>query len=277
MTTFLPVTGNFGLSGVYPHLRDMVEKALRLAFDTGGPHGPAVPREIANSAESTPSAPDFRCVDTWVFDLDHTLYTTTAEQDRDMEERICRFVQDHFGIAREPAFQIQKNYLREHGTTLAGLLKNHAIDPDAYHDAVNDIEALELQPDPELRKGLARLPGRRFVFTNNCGRYARAVLAKLAVEDLFHGIIDAHAMNFVPKPQQEAYAALLAQGQFDPGRAALFDDSMRNLAPARAMGMKTVWFNHGLGLSSHFRLDAPEKHIDYETDDLAAFLNSIRI
>ena len=255
----------------------MVEKALRLAFDTPGPHGPAVQYESTNLAESASSAPDFGGVTTWVFDLDHTLYTTSAEQDAEMEERICRFVQDHFGIAREPAFQIQKTYLKEHGTTLAGLLKNHAIDPDAYHDAVNDIEALGLTPDPELRKGLARLPGKRFVFTNNCGRYARAVLAKLDVEEFFSGVIDAHVMNFVPKPQQEAYAALLAQGKFDPTRAALFDDSMRNLAPARAMGMKTVWFNHGLGLSSHFKLDAPELHVDYETDDLAAFLNSIRI
>ncbi len=83
-------------------------------------------------------------------------------------------------------------------------------------------------------------------------------------------------MNFVPKPQPGAYAALLAHGQFDPKRAAMFDDSPRNLIPARALGMKTVWFNNGLGQSSHFKLDAPELHIDYETDDLAAFLNSIR-
>ena len=89
----------------------------------------------------------------------------------------------------------------------------------------------------------------------------RALLAAgdnvVVFDDLFNGVIDTHAMNFVPKPRQEAYATLLAQGQFDPKRAALFDDSMRNLAPARAMGMKTVWFNHGLGLSSHFKLDAP--------------------
>lgn len=233
--------------------------------------------ESANLLKSAASAPDFRGVTTWVFDLDHTLYTTSAVQDAEMEDRICRFVQDHFGIAREAAFQIQKTYLKEHGTTLAGLLKNHAVDPDVYHDAINDVEALGLEPDAELRRGLARLPGKRFVFTNNCGRYARAVLAKLAVADLFDGVIDTHVMNFVPKPQQAAYAVLLAEGKFDPERAALFDDSMRNLAPARAMGMKTVWFNHGLGLSSHFKLDAPELHVDYETDNLATFLNSIRI
>jgi putative hydrolase of the HAD superfamily len=221
--------------------------------------------------------PDFRGVDAWVFDLDHTLYTTTAVQDAQMEERICRFVQDHFAIDRDAAFQIQKAYLKEHGTTLAGLLQNRAVDPDIYHDAVNDIDALGLAPDAELRKGLTRLPGGRFVFTNNCGRYAEAVLARLGVDDLFDGIIDAKVMNFVPKPKQAAYAALLVEGKFDPKRAALFDDSPRNLVPARAMGMKTVWFNHGLGLSSHFKIDAPELHIDYETDDLASFLQTIRV
>jgi putative hydrolase of the HAD superfamily len=233
--------------------------------------------ESLTDAKTTQIRPDFRGVDAWVFDLDHTLYTTSAAQDAEMEERICRFVQDHFGIARDAAFQIQKTYLKEHGTTLAGLLQNRAIDPDTYHDAVNDIDALALAPDAELRKGLARLPGGRFVFTNNCGRYARAVLARLGVDDLFDAVIDARAMNFVPKPQAAAYAALLAQAKFDPRRAALFDDSPRNLVPARAMGMKTVWFNHGLGLSAHFKLDAPELHIDHETDNLAAFLNTIRI
>lgn len=224
------------------------------------------------------TAPDFRGVDSWVFDLDHTLYTTSKAQDAEMEERICRFVQEHYQVPRDEAFQIQKTYLKEHGTTLAGLLHHDGeVDADAYHAKVNDVHALELSPDAELRRGLGRLPGKRFVFTNNCGNYAKDVLTRLDVFDLFDGVIDAKAMNFVPKPKQAAYAALLAESQLDPRRAALFDDSPRNLIPARAMGMKTVWYNHGLGLSAYFKVDSPELHIDYETDNLAAFLNSIRI
>jgi putative hydrolase of the HAD superfamily len=233
--------------------------------------------ESLTIANTLNSEPDFRGIDTWVFDLDHTLYRTSAEQDAEMEERICRFVQDLFATDRDTAFRIQKDYLKDHGTTLAGLLRNHAVDPDAYHDAINDIDALALTPDPRLREGLARLPGARFVFTNNCGRYARAVLARLGLADLFENVIDARTTNFVPKPKEAAYAALLAQGKFDPKQAALFDDSLRNLVPARALGMRTVWYNHGLGLSSHFKIDAPELHIDYETDDLAGFLQTIRI
>ncbi|HEY0106669.1 MAG TPA: pyrimidine 5'-nucleotidase [Rhizomicrobium sp.] len=221
-------------------------------------------------------APDFRHVTAWVFDLDHTLYTFDAAQQAAMEERICRFVQRRFDLDRDPAWTLQKRYLKEYGSTLAGLVMNHAVDPDAYHDVVNDIESLGLEPDLQLRAGLERLPGRRLVFTNNCGRYARDVLERLGVADLFAGIVDARATNFVPKPQPAAYGALLSHGGIDAARGALFDDSPRNLVPARALGMTTVWYNDGLG-QSHWRIASPEQHIDHQTDDLPAFLQTIRI
>src|ERR1700689_296226 len=153
---------------------------------------------------------------------------------------------------------------------------NHGIDADAYHDAVNDIESLGLTADATLRSGLARLPGRRFVFTNNCGRYAADVLARLGVADLVHGIVDAKAMAFVPKPQAGAYDALIAHAGFAPAKAALFDDSPRNLVPARALGMTTVWYNDGLG-QSLWRTARPEPNIDHQTDALATFLHTIRV
>jgi putative hydrolase of the HAD superfamily len=222
------------------------------------------------------TGPDFSYVTSWVFDLDHTLYTLDETQHGEMEERICRYVQRQFGLPHDAAWEIQKRYLKDYGSTLGGLMVRDHIDPDAYHDAINDIEALDLKPDAPLRRGLERLPGRRFVFTNNCGRFAHAVLTRLGVDDLFHAVVDAKAMNFVPKPQPGAYAALLAQAKFDPRRAALFDDSPRNLVPARALGMTTVWYNDGLGQST-WRIDDPALHIDYETDHLPSFLNSIRI
>jgi putative hydrolase of the HAD superfamily len=221
-------------------------------------------------------APDFRGIETWVFDLDHTLYTMNAVQQAEMEERICRYVQSHFGLPRDEAWEIQKNYLRDYGSTLAGLIQNERIDPDVYHEAVNDIDVLDLKPDAGLRSGLLRLPERRFVFTNNDGRFAAEVLKRIGVEDLFAGIVDARAMDFVPKPKPGSYEALFRLTGLDPKRSVLFDDSPRNLVPAHALGMRTVWFNDGLG-QSHWRIDAPQLHIDHETDDLAAFLNTIEI
>ena len=226
--------------------------------------------------ENSAARPDFGGVEAWVFDLDHTLYTVDAAHQAQMEERICFYVQRHFGLDRDAAWKVQKGYLRDYGSTLAGLMRNDHIDPDVYHDEINDLEALALSPDAGLRAGLARLPGRRFVFTNNCGRFARNVLARLGVEDLFSGIVDVKAMDFVLKPSPKAFETLLALGPIEPGRAALFDDSARNLVPARALGMKTVWFNNGLG-QSQTKIDRPELHIDHQTDNLANFLQAIRI
>lgn len=229
-----------------------------------------------SETKTSASGPDFAGVNTWVFDLDHTLYTTDAAKQAQMEERICRYVQRHFGLARDAAWGVQKTYLRDYGSTLVGLIQNEGVDPDAYHDEINDIEVLNLAPDAALRGGLARLPGKRLVFTNNCGRFAHAVLTRLGIDDLFADIVDVRAMAFVPKPQPAAYDTLLTRSGLDPARAAMFDDSPRNLVPARALGMKTVWFNNGLGLS-HWRIDDPHLHIDHETDDLASFLQTVRI
>ncbi len=226
--------------------------------------------------ENAPSPPDFRGADAWIFDLDHTLYTVDAARQAEMEERICRYVQRHFGLGRDAAWEIQKGYLRDHGSTLAGLIRNDHIDPDAYHGEINDIEELGLKPDARLRSGLERLPGRRFIFTNNCGRFALNVATRLGIADLFAGIIDVKAMDYILKPHQKAFETLFAAGGIAPERAVLFDDSPRNLAAGHALGMKTVWFNNGLGLS-HMKIAQPELHIDHQTDDLATFLHSIRI
>jgi putative hydrolase of the HAD superfamily len=220
--------------------------------------------------------PDLRHVESWIFDLDHTLYTLEAAQQAAMEERICVFVQRHFDLARQPAWDIQKRYLREYGSTLGGLVEKHGVDADAYHDFVNDIEALDLSHNAPLRSGLARLPGRRFVFTNNCGRFAQNVLQRLGVSDLFTDIVDARAMNFIPKPLPGAYATLIERCGVAAGRSALFDDSARNLVPARALGMTTIWFNNGLG-QSHWTIEDADRHIDHQTGDLVSFLHSIRI
>jgi putative hydrolase of the HAD superfamily len=231
---------------------------------------------MTKAASETLSVPDFRHIRAWVFDLDHTLYTLDAEKQKAMEERICVFVQRHFDIPREPAWEMQKRYLREHGSTLAGLVKHHGVDADAYHDFVNDIDAMALSENIPLRLALGRLPGRRCIFTNNCGRYGARVLELLGVGDLFDGIVDAKILGASPKPAVSAYETLVAEIGTAPREAVLFDDSVRNLVPAHALGMTTVWFNNGGG-QSHWRIEQQAQHIDHETDDLVRFLQTIRI
>ena len=231
---------------------------------------------MQEAAEQVRSGPDLRHINAWIFDLDHTLYVMDHERHRTVEERICQFVQNHFGLAREPAWEIQKRYLRDYGSTLGGLVAQHGVDADAYHDFVNDIDSLKLADDPALRAALVRLPGRRFVFTNNCGRFAHDVLERLGVRQLVADIVDARAMNFIPKPRPDAYRALIERCAVAAANAALFDDSARNLVPAHALGMTTIWFNNGQG-QSHWTIEDAETHIDHQTSDLVSFLTSIRV
>lgn len=217
------------------------------------------------------SAPDFRHVRTWIFDLDHTLYRLDPETMREVEARITRFVQRHLVLSRDEAYAIQKKYLHEYGITLAGMMKHHGVDPDGYHAEINDIDALDLTPSAELRSALARLPGERFVFTNNCGNFAREVLTRLGIADLFAETLDIRALGYVPKPAAAAYDALVRLTQCNPRTAALFDDRACNLPPAHALGFTTVWLNHG-SASAEERMS-----INHETDDLAQFLQNVRI
>lgn len=234
-------------------------------------------KQAAEWPAEAASGPDFRHVQTWIFDLDHTLYTIDAERHAAMAERICLFVQRHFGLARDPAWALQKRYLEDYGSTLSGLVRHHNVDPDAYHDFVNDIDALALAPDAPLRAGLERLAGRRIIFTNNCGRFAARVLERIGVADLFADIVDARVMNFVPKPNPSAYDVVVARGAIAAEAAAMFDDSPRNLLPAHDLGMTTVWVKTGpVPAPGTAPLPRPD-HIHYEADDLAKFLETIRI
>lgn len=214
--------------------------------------------------------PDFRHVEAWVFDLDHTLYRIDARAMKDVEGRICGFVQRHLGLPRGDAYALQKKYLQEYGITLAGLMRHHGVDPDAYHAEINDIEALKLRPDPHLRRAIESLPGQKLVFTNNCGRFAGEVLARLSIGNLFHEILDIRALGYVPKPLSGAYERLLSRSLCAPDRMAMFDDRACNLAPAHALGMTTVWLTHGT------KTPLEDAVIHFETHDLGAFLHTIR-
>jgi putative hydrolase of the HAD superfamily len=241
----------------------------RLAHRLGFAHVPAMPQ--ATSENATRNAPDFRNVDSWIFDLDHTLYRVDPAVRAAVEERICLFIQRHFDIGRDPAWEIQKRYYHHYGITLAGLMKHHGVDPEVYHDFINDLDLLDLGPDDELARGLSRLPGRRFVFTNNCGRFANGVLERLGIAHLFESVWDIHAGKYIPKPMISAYDALVVGAGLAPKRSAMFEDTPRNLEPAHSLGMATVLLKP---------VSAPaeaEAHIHHETDDLPKFLQEIRI
>jgi putative hydrolase of the HAD superfamily len=207
----------------------------------------------------------------WIFDLDNTLYPVSANLFAMIDARIGQYVQNLLGLSAEDAHRVQKGYFHAHGTTLAGLMAEHGTDPHHYLADVHDVDMSVLEVNEALVEALARLPGRKLVFTNGDAPYAAKVLDKLGLGETFEAIHDVHATAYRPKPDPLAYQGLCDAYGLDPHASLFVEDMARNLAPAKAIGMTTVWIDNG----SEQTPDMDRSFIDYTITDLGAWLHSI--
>ncbi|HEY0112360.1 MAG TPA: pyrimidine 5'-nucleotidase [Allosphingosinicella sp.] len=216
--------------------------------------------------------PALRHIDCWIFDLDNSLYPASANLFELIDIRMGEFIQQLLGCGHDEARAVQKGYFRDHGTTLAGLMKSHGVEPRVFLDYVHDIDLARLSADPRVLAALDRLPGRKFVFTNGDEGYARRVLDRLGLANAFDGVHDVHAMDYVPKPDPRSYAAMCERHAIDPARALFAEDMARNLVPAKQLGMTTVWVDNGSEQAAH---DADLSSIDYRITDIGDWLSEI--
>jgi putative hydrolase of the HAD superfamily len=216
--------------------------------------------------------PPLASIDCWIFDLDNSLYPASANLFELIDVRMGEYIADRLGCTSAEARAIQKGFFRDHGTTLAGLMKEHGVEPRDFLDYVHDIDFARLTADPRVVAALDRLPGRKFVFTNGDEGYAKRVLDKLGLANAFDGLHDIHAMEYIPKPDPRGYAQICERHGIDPARALFADDMVRNLVPAKALGMTTVWVDNGSEQAAHGRDD---KVIDFCTNDVAVWLHEI--
>lgn len=218
---------------------------------------------------------DFSHVRAWIFDLDNTLYPPEAQLFAQIELRMTAFMMRTLGVPRDHANRLRAEYWRLHGTTLAGLMAEHAVDPLPYLADVHDIDFSVLTPDPDLAAAIAALPGRRIIHTNGDADYARRVLAARALpEDLFDAVYGIAEAGFHPKPDRRAYDPVLAASGIDPAQAAFFEDDPRNLIVPHDLGMRTVLVGTGRHGPDALTGD-PGPHVQHRTDDLTAFLRRI--
>ncbi|PVX27983.1 pyrimidine 5'-nucleotidase [Sphingomonas pokkalii] len=207
----------------------------------------------------------------WIFDLDNTLYPASANLFAMIDARIGEYVQRLLGCSPEEARRVQKDYFHAHGTTLSGLITDHGTDPHHYLDYVHDVDMSVLEANEALIEALARLPGRKLVFTNGDAPYARKVLDKLGLGETFEAIHDIHATSYRPKPEASAYQGLCEAYDLDPRESLFVEDMARNLKPAKAIGMTTVWIDNG----SEQTPDADRSFIDFTITDLGAWLHTV--
>ena len=208
----------------------------------------------------------FSHVTTWVFDLDNTLYPPRYRLFDQIELRMTAWVMQALNLGRTEADRLRQHYWDTYGTTLAGLMREHRVDPGPYLTEVHEIDFSGLPPDPDLAARIAALPGRRIVYTNACVPYAHKVLAARGLTGLFDAVYGVENAGFLPKPEAAAFAEVFAADGLDPARAAMFEDDPRNLAAPHDMGMRTVLVA---------RKPVKARHIDHHTDDLAGFLGKI--
>jgi putative hydrolase of the HAD superfamily len=225
------------------------------------------------------AARGFDVVETWVFDLDNTLYPHHLNLWQQVDERIRDFIVQFLRVSKEEAFRVQKDYYRRYGTTMRGLMTEHGLKPDAFLEMVHEIDHSPLTPNPALGAAIEKLPGRKLIMTNGTRKHVAAVLQRLQIEKHFDDVFDIAAAELEPKPLPQVYDRFLARHGVDPARAAMFEDLARNLEVPHLLGMTTVLVVPE-GTREVFREDwelegreAP--HVDHVTDDLVAFLKRV--
>lgn len=217
-------------------------------------------------------APQFRHVRDWVFDLDNCLYPAVTGLFALIDERMGAYIQRLLDCDPAEARRVQKEHFHTHGTTLAGLMRNHAINPHDFLENVHDIPLDLVQRNDRLGAALDRLPGRKFVFTNGDAPYARRVLEAIGIHDRFDDLHDIHANSYRPKPDPHGYELLCERFGIAPAASLLVDDMAQNLKPAKSLGMTTVWVDNDSERGSH---GADDGFIDYRIEDVSDWLDSI--
>ena len=225
-----------------------------------------------SSARRAPRA--FGHVETWVFDLDNTLYPHHLNLWQQVDERIRDYIATYLKVTQEEAFRLQKDYYKRYGTSMRGLMTEHGMKPDDFLDFVHQIDHSPLTPNAALGVAIEDLPGRKLILTNGTRRHADAVLARLELDRHFEDVSELE-----PKPSPQTYDRFLKAHNIDAGNTAMFEDLARNLVVPHALGMTTVLvvpehtrevFREGWELEGR---DAP--HVDHVTDDLVEFLQGL--
>lgn len=218
--------------------------------------------------------PQLEHVDVWIFDLDNTLYPARCNLFAQIDRRMGEYIADLLDLEYETARHLQKSHYRRHGTTLRGLMLEHDVDPHGFLDYVHDIDYSPVPAAPDLDSALARLPGRKFVFTNGTVAHAERTMAQLGITTRFEAIFDIVASEFVPKPDPGPYRTFVREHGIEPANAAFFEDIAKNLLAPHAMGMTTVWVPGGGDWAAD---GADGEHVHHVAAELAPWLAAARV
>ena len=213
-------------------------------------------------------------INTWVFDLDNTLYSADSGIFQQVHVLMGEFVSKHLNIEIKEAKEIQRKYYKQHGTTLRGMMDNHGVDPDDFLSEVHKLDYSIIGPNIDLNEELKILEGRKIIYTNANLQHTVDVLEKLQLTNMFTDIFDIKKANYIPKPEISPYNQFIKDFNIDPESTIMFDDIAKNLVPAKNVGFTSVWIDAGYENFSD-DIASSKKYLDYETKNISNFLNQV--
>jgi putative hydrolase of the HAD superfamily len=202
---------------------------------------------------------DLKNIKYWLFDLDNTLYSGDTKVFDQVDKKMSKFISDKLNVGIEEAKEIQKNYF-------------HKIDANEFLEFVHDVDLNFLQKNKPLEKEIAKLNGKKIIFTNGSKAHAANVTKRIGIEKLFDGVFDIVDSDFVPKPSKQPYEKVIENFKIEPQYCIFFEDIARNLKPAHELGMKTVWIENDEPWAAKY---SDSEFINYKTKNLANFLKEI--
>ena len=213
-------------------------------------------------------------IDTWIFDLDNTLYSADSGIFQQVHELMGKFVSNHLNIGINEAKKIQKKYYKEHGTTLKGLMDNHGVEPDYFLAEVHKLDYSIVNSNKNLNNELNKLSGKKIIYTNANMQHTLDVLERIELSNFFDEIFDIKMANYVPKPEITPYEEIIKKYDLNPYSSAMLDDIAKNLVPAKKVGFTSIWIDAGYENFSD-DIESSKKFLDYSTTDLHLFLEKV--
>ena len=213
-------------------------------------------------------------INTWIFDLDNTLYSADSGIFQQVHKLMGEFVAKNLNMDLAEAKKLQKKYYKQHGTTLRGMMDNHGVDPDHFLAEVHKLDYSIVGPNHKLNEELKKLQGRKIIYTNANMQHALDVLERIELSNFFDEIYDIKMANYIPKPELAPYEQMIAQFDIETKSSAMFDDIAKNLVPAKTVGFTSVWIDAGYENFSD-DIKASKQYLDHETTNITEFLEDV--
>ena len=213
----------------------------------------------------------------WIFDLDNTMYDINLGLFKKISNRITDFIMSKYSLDIDQAKKIQKEYYLKYGLTLRGLIVEKKLEPEEFLDYVHDVEHPELKKNDQLISKIRILEGKKIIFTNATSKHAKKILNILELEHDFDQIIDIKDLEYIPKPDKRSYEKLLEclnLNKENLDKTIFFEDTVKNLIPAKELGITTVWMKNSIN-EKDFMKNC--NFIDYSFNNLNEFLDTIKM